>query len=66
MATTLNSTTFQPTFKRVAQQGRHDDTFAVLAMLTGKTTDVLVKSFRTPRWVFFHSLACCSNAAGDL
>ena len=28
--------------------------------------NVLVKSFRTPRWVFFHSLACCSNAAGDL
>ena len=41
MATTPNSTTFQPAFKRVAQQGRHDDTFAVLAMLTGKTMDAI-------------------------
>ena len=37
MATTPNSSTFQPAFKRVAQQGRHDDTFAVIAMLTGNT-----------------------------
>lgn len=44
MATTQNSTTaFQPAFKRVAQQGRHDDTFAVIAMLTGKTLDAVFR-----------------------
>lgn len=43
MATTPNSTTFQPAFKRVAQQGRHDDTIAVISMLTGKTTDAIFR-----------------------
>ena len=43
MATPPNSTTFQPSFKRVAQQGRHDDTFAVLAMLTGKAMDAIFR-----------------------
>lgn len=37
------STTFQPAFKRMAQQGRHDDTFAVIAMLTGKTLDSIFR-----------------------
>ena len=40
MATTPNPPLFQPTFRRVAQQGRHDDTFAVISMLTGKATCV--------------------------
>ena len=41
MATTpTTSTTFQPAFKRVAQQERHDDTFAAIATLTGKTLEV--------------------------
>ncbi|WP_375577536.1 hypothetical protein [Paracidovorax oryzae] len=43
MATTPNPTSFQPTFRRVAQQGRHDDTFAVISMLTGKTTDAIFR-----------------------
>lgn len=43
MATTPNLTTFQPAFKRVAQQGRHDDTFAVIAMLTGKAMDAIFR-----------------------
>ena len=43
MATTPTSTTFQPAFKRVAQQGRHDDTIAVISMLTGKTTDAIFR-----------------------
>lgn len=43
MATAPNSTTFQPAFKRVAQQGRHDDTLVVIAMLTGKTTDAIFR-----------------------
>ena len=43
MATTANQTTFQSTFRRVAQQGRHDDTFAVISMLTGKTTDAIFR-----------------------
>lgn len=43
MATASNSNTFQPAFKRVAQQGRHDDTFAVIAMLTGKTMDSIFR-----------------------
>ena len=48
MATTsTTSTTFQPAFKRVAQQGRHDDAFAVLAMLTGKTLDSLLRQAET-------------------
>ena len=37
------STTFQPAFKRIAQQDRHDDTFAVVAMLTGKTLDSILR-----------------------
>ncbi|QJY33653.1 hypothetical protein HND92_12240 [Diaphorobacter sp. JS3050] len=38
MATTTNPTTVQPAFKRVSQgDDRHADTFAVIAMLTGKT-----------------------------
>ena len=43
MATASNSNTLQPAFKRVAQQGRHDDTFAVIAMLTGKTMDSIFR-----------------------
>ena len=43
MATPPNSTTFQPAFKRVAQQDRHDDTLAVIAMLTGKTLDAIFR-----------------------
>ena len=43
MATTPNPTSFQPTFRRVAQQGRHDDIFAVISMLTGKTTDAIFR-----------------------
>ena len=35
------STTFQPAFKRIAQQDRHDDTFAVIGMLIGKTADLV-------------------------
>jgi hypothetical protein len=30
---------FQPAFKRIAQQGRHDDIFVVIAMLSGTSTD---------------------------
>ena len=45
MATTPNtSTPFQPAFKRVAQQDRHDDTFAAIATLTGKTLDSIMRS----------------------
>ena len=43
MATTPNPTSFQPTFRRVAQQGRHDEIFAVISMLTGKTTDAIFR-----------------------
>ena len=43
MATTPNSITFQPAFKRVAQQGRHDDTFAVIAMLTNKPMEAIFR-----------------------
>jgi len=43
MATTQSTTTFQPAFKRVAQQGRHDDTFAVIAALSGKTLDAVFR-----------------------
>ena len=43
MATTPNPTSFQPTFRRVAQQGRHYDIFAVISMLTGKTTDAIFR-----------------------
>ncbi len=43
MATTTNSSTFQPAFKRVAQQDRHDDTFAAIATLTGKTLDSILR-----------------------
>ena len=37
------STPFQPAFKRVAQQDRHDDTFAAIAILTGKTLDSVMR-----------------------
>ena len=44
MATaSTTSTTFQPAFKRVAQQDRHDDTFAAIAILTGKTLDSIMR-----------------------
>lgn len=44
MANTPNtSTPFQPAFKRVAQQDRHDDTFAAIATLTGKTLDSIMR-----------------------
>ena len=44
MATTpTTSTSFQPVFKRVAQQDRHDDTFAAIATLTGKTLDSVMR-----------------------
>ena len=63
MATTsTNSTTFQPVFKRMAQQGRHDDTFVVLAMLTGKTTDSIFRQAEglgLPKIGPFH--ACIPN-----
>ena len=58
MATTTNSTTFQPAFKRVAQQGRHDDTFAAIATLTGKTLDSIMRQAETmglPTTGPFHS-----------
>ena len=58
MATTTNSTTFQPAFKRVAQQGRHDDTFAAIAILTGKTLDSIMRQAETmglPTTGPFHS-----------
>lgn len=47
MATATSTTAFQPTFRRIAQQGRHDDAFAVLAMLTGKTLDSLLRQAET-------------------
>ena len=43
MATTHNSSNLQPAFKRVAQQGRHDDTFAVIAMLTNKPMEAIFR-----------------------
>ena len=59
MATTpTTSTTFQPAFKRVAQQGRHDDTFAAIAILTGKTLDSIMRQAETmglPKIGPFHS-----------
>lgn len=48
MATTPTTpTTFQPAFKRVAQQDRHDDTFAAIATLTGKTLDSIMRQAET-------------------
>lgn len=47
MATATSTTAFQPIFRRIAQQGRHDDAFAVLAMLTGKTLDSLLRQAET-------------------
>ena len=48
MATTpTTSTTFQPALKRVAQQDRHDDTFAAIAILTGKTLDSVMRRAET-------------------
>jgi hypothetical protein len=41
------SPSFQPAFKRVAQQDRHDDTFAAIAILTGKTLDSIVRQAET-------------------
>lgn len=52
MATTPNPPLFQPTFRRVAQQGRHDDTFAVISMLTGKATDLAGEARATLRLLF--------------
>ena len=43
MATTHNPSNFQPAFKRLAQQGRHDDTFAVIAMLTNKPIEAIFR-----------------------
>ena len=44
MASTPNTAVaFQPFFKRVPQEGRHDDTFAVIATLTGKSLDSVFK-----------------------
>ena len=43
MVTTTNSSSEQPTLGRGAQQGRHDDIFAVISMLTGKTTDAIFR-----------------------
>jgi len=56
MATT--PTTFQPAFKRVVQQGRDDDTFAAIAILTGKTLDSIMRQAETmglPKIGPFHS-----------
>lgn len=48
MATTPTTpTTFQPAFKRVSQQGRHDDTFAAIAILTGKSLDAIMRQAET-------------------
>ena len=51
MATTPTTpttpTSFQPAFKRVAQQDRHDDTFAAIATLTGKTLDSIMRQAET-------------------
>ncbi|PUE62946.1 hypothetical protein B9Z45_02510 [Limnohabitans sp. 2KL-17] len=41
------STSFQPAFKRVAQQDRHDDTFAAIAILSGKTLDSVMRRAET-------------------
>jgi len=43
MATTPTPTTFQPAFKRIGQQDRHDDAICVIAMLSGKTTDAIFR-----------------------
>lgn len=37
----------QPALKRVAQQDRHDDTFAAIAILTGKTLDSVMRRAET-------------------
>lgn len=41
------STSFQPAFKRVAQRERHDDTFAAIAILTGKSLDSVIQKAET-------------------
>ena len=46
-ATPTTSTPFQPAFKRVAQQERHDDTFAAIATLTAKTLDSIMRQAAT-------------------
>ena len=43
MATTPTPTTFQPAFKRIDQQDRHEDAICVIAMLSGKTTDAIFR-----------------------
>ena len=43
MATTPTPTSFQPAFKRIGQQDRHDDAICVIAMLSGKTTDAIIR-----------------------
>ena len=43
MATTSTPTSFQPAFKRIGQQDRHDDAICVIAMLSGKTTDAIIR-----------------------
>ena len=43
MATTPITTTFQPAFKRIGQQDRHEDALCVIAMLSGKTTDAIFR-----------------------
>lgn len=63
MSTTPASSTpdigFQPAFKRVQQSNDHDDAFACIAMLTGKTLDEIkqtaIDKFRHPK----HGPATC-------
>lgn len=44
MASTLTiQPAFQPSFKRVPQQGRHDDTFAAIATLTNSSLESIFK-----------------------
>ncbi len=43
MATTPTPTSFQPAFKRIGQQDRHGDAICVIAMLSGKTTDAIIR-----------------------
>ena len=58
-ATITTPSNFQPVFKRVAQQDRHDDIICVLAMLTGKTAESILRQGETlglpkvgPYWPF--------------
>ena len=42
MATTSTPTSFQPAFKRIGQQDRHDDAICIIAMLSGIVGGALV------------------------